>query len=254
MANAELPAPRTAAGRDRRTWAGQWLLAVALALAAAVTVAGVVAGRQVPGKTEVVSGRSPTKASTAPPSAASPEAYYDLGGATPAASPASRFGVAFLSLDDPFERATGALGPPAATFPDIGGTASSWVLGDALLTVGAWGDGLTSSISSLYASVPEGSPVRVSAFGAVIGQSSLADVVGAWGPGYRAATSPYDDYVVSYVECAGPYPVVVKFDQAAVSEGAFTPGPGSALWARPVNSVFVAFADEPPSSSGCTEP
>ena len=59
---------------------------------------------------------------------------------------------------------------------------------------------------------------------------------------------------MSYVECAGPYPVVVKFDQISATDPAYAPVPGSPLWDEPVTSVFVGFADERPGSSGCPAP
>ena len=184
VATSHLPASSRPAASPRKLWAGQWLLGVAAALAAALAASGLFAAdRMSRGSTEVATGAEPATTGAggdaATPAASGAEAYYDLGGATPAAFPATRLGVGFLTLDDPFDKAAAALGPPASTFPDIGGTASTWQLGDAQLTVGAWGEGDRRSISSLHAGVPEGSPVRVSAFGAVIGASTLAEVVGA---------------------------------------------------------------------------
>ena len=233
-------------------WVGASRLGAAIVLVAGLAGAGLVAGQVDPGTTEVAAGAAPDggTADPEPAAATGPQAYIDLHGGTPATFPATRLGVASLVLDEPFGQAVVALGPPASSFPDIGGTASTWDLpGGARFTVGAWDD--DGRISALYADVPPGSPVRVSAYGAVIGQSTLAEVVAAWGPGYRAATSPYDDYVVSWVECVGPSPVVVKFDQASATEEDYAPGPGSPLWTRPVTSVFVGFADERPGTAGC---
>ncbi|MFP5377772.1 MAG: hypothetical protein ACLGIO_13470 [Acidimicrobiia bacterium] len=241
------------AAASRRVGGEGWLLAAALAVA--VATVGMLAARQVPRTPTDVSTGAPAGTAGGPPapaiSGAGPEAYYDLRGGTPA-TPASRLGVAFLALGQPFEDALAALGPPASTFPDIGGTASTWPLGDARLTVSAWGD--DRSIAALNASVPAGSPVRIGAFGVVIGRSTLSEVVEAWGGGFTPATSAFDDHVVSYVECAGPAPVVVKFDQAAATEEEFAPTPGSPLWGSPVTSVLVAYADEPSVSSGCPAP
>ena len=261
MAAHHLPVPRSPQTErtERTVWAGQWLLAVAIALAAALAAAALVADRDLSRRaTEVASGDAPAGTGTRSPATSDrgpgAEGYYDLDGGVPTAFPATPLGVAFLTLDDPFTEAPASLGPPASTFPDIGGTASTWFLGDARLTVGAWGEGDRLTVSSLHVGVPAGSPVRVSAFGAVIGKSTLAEVVAAWGDRYTAATSPYDDYVVSYVECAGPYPVVVKFDQVTATDATFRPGPGSPLWDQPVTSVFVAFADERPGGGGCPAP
>jgi hypothetical protein len=183
--------------------------------------------------------------------AADPDAYFNVEGRTPSAFPATKLGLAFLALDEPLARAVDALGAPMSAEPDIFGTARSWDLpGGARLTVSAWDD--TRTINGLYASAPAASSVRVAAFGSiVIGQSSLREVVAAWGGAFTAATSPFDDYVVRYGECVGPYPVVIKFDQATTSDVRFAPTPASPLWDEPVTSVLIAYADEPAGSAGC---
>ena len=181
-----------------------------------------------------------------------PAAYFNLEGRPPAAFPVTKLGLAFLALDEPLQRAIDALGPATSSGPDIFGTAHTWSLpARAQLTVSAWDD--TSEIDGFYAHVPSASPARLGTFGgAVIGQSTLHDVVTAWGEGFTAATSPFDDYVVSYVECVGPYPVVIKFDQAAATDTEFAPSAGSSLWVEAVASVLIAYADEPAGSAGCS--
>lgn len=174
---------------------------------------------------------------------------------TPAAFPETKLGVGLLALDQPVEQALATLGSPASTEPDIDATtAHVWDLDDgARLTVGAWDD--TGKISGLFALVPPGSRARIGVFGGVVvGESRLRDVVAAWGGAFTIATSPFDDFVVSYVECVGPFPVVIKFDQPAADEESFTPTARSPLWDEPVTGVLVAYADEPPGSAGCPPP
>lgn len=171
---------------------------------------------------------------------------------TPPAFPETKLGVGLLALDQPVEQALATLGSPASTEPDINATtAHVWDLdAGARLTVGAWDD--TGEISGLFASVLPGSRARIGVFGGVIvGESRPRDVVAAWGGAFTIATSPVDDFVVSYVECVGPFPVVIKFDQPAAGEEPFTPTARSPLWDEPVTGVLVAYADEPPGSAGC---
>jgi hypothetical protein len=171
-------------------------------------------------------------------------AYFNVDGRTPSSFPASKLGLAFLSLDEPIDRAVDALGPPTSTQAGIFGIARTWRLPDgARLTVSSReGPG---TIYGLFAFVPPDSPVRLGAFGhVVVGRSSLREVVAAWGGGFASSASPSDDYVVSYVECVGPSPIVVKFDQVAAA--------GPPRWDEPVTSILVAYADEPAGSAGCS--
>lgn len=223
-----------------------------LAALVVLTVAAVAAG--------VWSDRDTADVRTDAPSAHEPPrddvtgvaAYFNVDGQQPTAFPETKLGLAFLRLDEPLARALDTLGPPTATEPDIFGTARTWSLpGGASLTVSGGDD--THTINGVYASVPPESPVRLGAFGGVvIGQSPLRDFVAAWGEAFTAATSAFDDYVVSYVECVGPFPVVVKFDQLAASDTQFAPDAGSQLWEQPVTSVLIAYADEPAGSAGCS--
>jgi hypothetical protein len=84
------------------------------------------------------------------------------------------------------------------------------------------------------------------------GPPSLREVVAAWGDAFTAVTSAFDDYIVSYVDCVGPFPAVVKFDQVAATDAQFAPSAGSRLWDEPVTSVLIAYADEPAGSAGCS--
>jgi hypothetical protein len=186
------------------------------------------------------------------PTLAAISEYFSVEGRTPTAFPKMKLGLAFLALDEPLTWAAEALGPAAATEPDIFGTARTWNLpGGAVLTISTWDD--TQEIAGLHAVVPSPSPTRLSAFGGiVVGQSSLRDVVAAWGDDFASATSPFDDYVVRYVECAGKHPVVVKFNQSAATDPGAALDPESLHWDDPVTSLLIAFADEPPGSSGCS--
>jgi len=100
--------------------------------------------------------------------------------------------------------------------------------------------------------VPPGSPARFAIHGsAVIGASTLQEIVDGWGPRYTAATSSFDDFAVRYVDCVGPFPVVVKFDQDATGTERDAEVPKSPRWDERVTSMLVAYADEPPNSAGC---
>lgn len=156
-------------------------------------------------------------------------------------------------LDQPLQEVVAVLGAPTSGAPDMLGTAHTWVLPTGgLFTVSVWDD--TGQVSGLYAELPVGSPVVVEAFGGVVlGASTLRDVVGAWGGDYQPTTSPWDDFVVSYVECVGPFPVVVKFDQGGrQDEGKRRTA--SDDWEQPVTSALIAYADEPPGGAGCPAP
>jgi hypothetical protein len=169
-------------------------------------------------------------------------------GAAPVAledTPSVRTQLAFLRLDDPLDRALSVLGPPDRREPDLNATHTHvWALpGGAELAVSA--DEL--GIVGLYGYVPPGSPVRLRAFGSVVvGLSTPGQVAAAWGPAHDLAASDTDDYVLRYTTCAGPFPVVVKFDQDG-------PAPG-AQWNQPISSVFIAYADADPGSHGCEGP
>jgi hypothetical protein len=222
--------------------------ALVMLAVAAVVVAGVWSGSETADvRTDARTGDGPT---TGMPDSLA--AYFNVDGRTPSSFPETKLGLAFLALDEPLARAVDALGSPTSTEPDIFGTARTWDLpGGARLMVSAWDD--THTINGVHASVPPESPARLGVFGrVVIGQSPLRQVVAAWGEGFSAATSPFDDYVVSYVECVGPYPVVVKFDQAAATDTEFAPVPASPLWDEPITSVLIAYADEPAGSAGCS--
>lgn len=222
-----MPTPGTAAHGHRAVA----VLAAAAALVASLALAAAVDGRR-PARVVAASPAGDGLVSDA----------VTVDGTPPTRFPASRLGVGPLALDQPAGRALAVLGPPTATAPDIGGSASTWWLGrGARLTVSAWAD--NGRISGLSATVPPGSPVRVAAYGGVVvGATALADAVAAWGPGYTLATSPEDDYVVAYLDCAGGWPVVVKFDQPAPAQptGARPP-----RWDQPVTGLLVAYADGP---------
>lgn len=180
------------------------------------------------------------------------EAFFSLEGRLPQAFPETRLAIGFLTLDDPSRKAGDVLGPPDSTEPDILGTAYTWALpGGSSLLVSIWDD--TQQVNGVRAFAPTESPVRFSAFGGVVvGSSTLRQVVVAWGAGYVAASHPEDDFAVSYVECLGPYPVIIKFDQLARTGDDYMPVPGSPLWNMPVTTLLVAYADEPPGASGCS--
>lgn len=183
-------------------------------------------------------------------SAIDASAYFALDGGKPTAFPDSRLGLGAFSLDGPVAPVAALLGEPTGRQHDLGGSMATWSLpGGASFHVTTWQG--TDRIAALQAEVPPGSRVAVAAFGGVVvGRSSLSEVVSAWGLGYSAATSRSDDYAVSYVECVGPLPVVVKFDQAARSS-ARSSALGTVLWDAPVTRMLIAYADEAPGSDGC---
>jgi hypothetical protein len=183
-----------------------------------------------------------------------PGAYFRVDGRLPTAFPDDRLAIGFLQLNQPIERAAAVLGPSTTTGPDVMGPAFTWALpGGAALTVSA-DAGRPQSINGLYVEVPRGSPTRFAAYGdVVIGRSTLADVVDAWGPGYARTSSPFDDFVVRYVACVGSAPVVIKFDQGRRTDLRSRIAP-DLQWEQPVTSLLVAYADEPPGSAGCPAP
>jgi hypothetical protein len=227
-------------------WARWTVLATAI-LMSAISATGVVRLWRETGATSIDTRDPSSNESTFP----SMSDYFRVDGRTPTAFPDVKLGLGFLALDDPLARAVETLGSAAATEPDIIGTAHMWNLpGGAVLTISTWDD--TQEIGSLHAVVPTSSPTRLSAFGGIVlGQSSLRDAVAAWGGDFTSATSPVDDYVVRYIECVGEHPVVVKFGQTATTDDGSALAPGSPQWDEPVTALLIAFADEPPGSSGC---
>lgn len=169
----------------------------------------------------------------------------DTDGRPWAATPGERTGLAFLRLDDPLERAVSTLGAPHRREPDMNGSFThTWRLAPGgELDVAADEQGIT----GLAARVPLDPPVRIAAHGGVvIGESTPAEITDRWGDGHDVPSHEGEDFVLRYVECAGPFPVVVKFDQ-----------PGTApqvRWDEPVTSVLIAYADAEPGTAGCPAP
>lgn len=161
-----------------------------------------------------------------------------------AATPAQRTGLAFLTLDDPLERAVSTLGPPDHQAPDINATLThTWELAPgAQLDVTADDRGIT----GLAARVPPDPPVRVAGHaGIVIGESTPAEITDRWNGDYEVASHPDEDFVLRYIDCAGPFPVVIKFDQDTG---------GLVQWDEPVTWVLIAYADAEPGTAGCPAP
>lgn len=159
-----------------------------------------------------------------------------------AASPAHRTGLGFLDLDEPLERAVSALGPPDRRMADLNAAYTyTWDLAPGSeLNVTADEQGIT----GLAARVPADPPVQVAAHAdVVLGQSTPAEIADRWGEGHDVTRHPGEDFVLRYIECVGPFPVVIKFDQE--------PGGPPVRWDEPVTSVFIAYADAEPGTDGC---
>lgn len=159
-----------------------------------------------------------------------------------ATTPAERTGLAFLTLDDPLERAVSTLGPPDRQAPDMNAALThTWELAPgAELNVTADDEG----IIGLAARMPANPPIRIAAHGGIIiGESTPAEITERWGDGHEIAPHPGEDFVLRYIECAGPFPVVIKFDQHTT--------PAEAHWNEPVTSVLIAYADAEPGTAGC---
>lgn len=181
------------------------------------------------------SGPPPASADTA--EAASAEEDSPL-----SATPAHRTGLAFLHLDDRLEEAVAVLGPPDRQEPDINATSTStWVVAPAS-EFAVTGD--DHGVTGLAARVPVDSPVRVGAHaGVVIGESTPAQVAESWGDDHDVTSHAGEDFVLRYIECVGPFPVVIKFDQDTAD--------GGIAWDEPVTSVFISYADAEPGTNGC---
>jgi hypothetical protein len=162
-------------------------------------------------------------------------------------------GLASFELDQRIEAASERFGPPATSHHELASTASTWFLDQgAVLTITAWDD--TNTINALHAYVPTAGALTLDAFGGIIiGKSTVADVIAAWGPPSAERTSPYDDFVVVYAACRAGVPVVVKFDQAAAAGRASGPTGDATLLSQPVTSMLVAYA-EASGTGGCRSP
>jgi hypothetical protein len=156
--------------------------------------------------------------------------------------PEVRTGLAFLEIGDPLEMAVAVLGPADAQMADINATTThTWMFDDGAELSVTVADEL--GILGLYASAPADGTLRPTAWGAVtVGASTPADVVDRWGSAYDLPEVD-GDFVLRYIECVGPWPVVVKFDQAGA-------GP-DVRWDEPITSVMIGFADADPGTEGC---
>lgn len=148
--------------------------------------------------------------------------------------PTVRAAVGPIVLDGSMADVIDHLGAPDELGPDIEGIARQWMLtGGALLSVTTPVDS-SEPIVGIVATIPHGSTVRIGLYGGVLlGDASVTDVVEAWGEP-EATGGPFDDFDVRYVECRGPYPIVLKVDVAPTFD-----------------RVLVGYADEPPGSNGC---
>lgn len=175
----------------------------------------------------------------------SPTADAAVEDAPPATAPARRTGLGFLALGDPLEAAVSALGPPDRQEPDINAALThTWELAPgAELDVTADGQGIT----GLAARVPADPPVRIAAHaGIIIGESTPTEVSARWGDGHDVARHPGEDFVLRYIECAGPFPVVIKFGQHTAAP--------QVHWNEPVTRVLISHADAEPGTAGCPAP
>lgn len=175
-------------------------------------------------------------------SADSPPDGAPEGGSPLSATPAERTGLGFLTLDDGLQDAVSVLGPPDRREPDINGTVThTWVLAaGSEFAVTADEQGIT----GLAARVPVDPPVRIGAHaGVVIGESTPAEIADRWGDDHDVTRHPGEDFVLRYIECVGPFPVVVKFDQDTAEP--------EVRWDDPVTSVFISYADAEPGTDGC---
>lgn len=167
--------------------------------------------------------------------------YLTRDGSAPE-SPATRLQLGPAVLEQPLAAVEAGLGGSHLTAPDLGGTNHAWILeGGAQFSVTVIDEEATHPVIGVTAEVPAGSPVRVAMFGGVVvGATPLVEVPARWGPPEAVRTLDTDDFEYRYIECVGPFPVVVKFDSV--------PGHASeALVAR----ALVAYADAPPGSAGC---
>lgn len=162
-----------------------------------------------------------------------------------ATPPAERTGLGSLALDDPLDRAVSMLGPPDRQAPDINATVThTWELAPGS-ELDVTGD--EQGITGLAARVPADPPVRVAAHaGVIIGETTPAEVVDRWGGDHDVVRHPGEDFVLRYIECAGPFPVVIKFDQPRDAP--------EVRWGEPVTSVLIAYADAEPGTAGCPAP
>lgn len=162
------------------------------------------------------------------------ESGRDWGAGSLSTVPAVRAAVGSIVLDGSMADVIDHLGAPDALGPDIEGVSHQWMLaGGALLSV-TTPLGSSEPIVGIVATIPSGSTVRIGLYGDILlGDASVADVVEAWGEP-EARGGPLDDFDVRYVECRGPYPIVLKVDM--------TPA---------FDRVLVGYADEPPGSNGC---
>jgi hypothetical protein len=178
-----------------------------------------------------------------------PYQFFSLDGTTPLRAPATRTGLAFLDLDEPLQPALDVFGPPAGTTADINATtAHTWALpGGAELTV-ITDRSPQRHIVGLFGAVLPTSPVRLPLQHHVtVGQTTASGVLATWNAADAIAADHLSDYRLAYALCRGPFPVVVKLDQAAPS----TPGG----WLdQPFTSVLIAYSDDGPGTAGCPLP
>lgn len=148
--------------------------------------------------------------------------------------PAVRAAVGPVALDGSLADVVEHLGQPDALGPDIEGIAREWKLdGGALLSVSTPA-GASGPIAGVVATIPRSSPVRIGLYGGVLlGEATIDEVIAAWGaPEARGGADA--DFNVRYVECSGPYPIVLKVHRTSTFD-----------------RVLVGYADEAPGTNGC---
>lgn len=163
--------------------------------------------------------------------------------------PTERTGVGFVHLGDPVEEVHAELAEPDAIEPDVSGWMHRWDLaGGAEFGVSTWEDD-TYEVAGLSAVVPDGSDVTMALYGGVVlGESTVGEIVEAFGPDAEPSTHEHDDYVVQYVGCIGAFPVIVKIDAAGADEQGLL---GPAAFDLPATRILTGFVDGPPGQLGC---
>jgi hypothetical protein len=151
-----------------------------------------------------------------------------------ATTPSARAAIGPIALDGSMADAVQHLGAPDEVGPDLFGEARTWRFSDGAELTLTPPEGASEPVLGIVATVPFGATTRFGLFGGLrLGASSIADIVRAWGPP-EATGGALDDFDVRYIECRGPFPIVLKIDHDPTFDRA-----------------LIAYADEAPGSAGC---
>lgn len=171
-------------------------------------------------------------------------AYYSIDGSAPAATPPCE-GIFSLCLDMPIDKALALLGPEESRYgrPD-GGLTREWSVGDAHVSVTEDRVGAITSIAAAISRTDSGFRLSLPN-GLLLGESSMADVMSAYGEPHRTDEYGAENYAYyEFLYWSGPEGSW-ELDFTYAAEVGTRDDPGginSALLEKRVTSYVISYA------------